>query len=162
MSASKTMKAMMIARNDLTEWMKIRALFNLKIDMIVKFIWQDIINRHECFDVAILNEDSENKKIIKQLLQRYWIKVKIVSSYYLMINSMIERDHQFIVDALSKLTDDKLETWPQHLHAILWIDRTIVRNSTDIVFFRLLYERNAVLLIKIEYFIWHMMNWSKI
>ena len=103
------MKAMMIARDDLTEWVKTRALFNLKVDMIIKFIWQDVISRHECFDIAILNENFENKKIIKQLLQRYRVKVKIVSFYHSMVNGMIKRDHQFIVDALSKLTDDKSE-----------------------------------------------------
>ena len=65
MFASKTMKTMMIIRNDLIEWVKTRALFNFKIDTIVKFIWQDVINRHECFDIAILNEDFKNKKIIK-------------------------------------------------------------------------------------------------
>ena len=89
--------------------MKTRALFNLKIDTITKFIWQDVISRHECFDITILNEDSENKKIIKQLLQKYRIKIKIISSYHSMINDMIKRNHQFIVDALSKLTNDKLE-----------------------------------------------------
>ena len=71
MLASKIIKTMMIIQNDLTEWMKVRALFNFKINTIVKFIWQDVISRHECFDIAILNEDFENKKIIKQLLQRY-------------------------------------------------------------------------------------------
>ena len=162
MSASEAMKTMMIVRDDLTEWMKTRALFNFKIDTIVKFIWQDVINRHECFDITILNEDSENKKIIKQLLQRYRVKVKIISSYHSMINNMIKRDHQFIVDALSKLTSDKFEMWSQHLHAILWVNWTTVRDSTNIAFFRLLYEWDAILFIEIEYFIWHMMNWSKI
>ena len=152
MSASEIMKTMMIVRNDLTEWMKARALFNLKIDTIVKFIWQDVINRHECFDITILNEGFENKKIIKQLLQRYRVKIKIVSSYHSMANDMIKRSHQLIVDALSKLTNDKFEMWFQHLHAILWADRTIMRDSTDIVSFRLLYERDAVLLIEIKYF----------
>ena len=89
--------------------MKARALFNFKIDIIVKFIWQDVINRYECFDIAILNEDFENKKIIKQLLQKYRIKIKIISSYHSMINDMIKWDYQFIVDALSKLTNDKFE-----------------------------------------------------
>ena len=68
MFSSEAMKTMMIARNDLTEWIKTCALFNFKINTIVKFIWQDVINRHECFDIAILNENFENKKIIKQLL----------------------------------------------------------------------------------------------
>ena len=65
MSSSEAMKTMMIARNDLIEWIKTRALFNFKINTIVKFIWQDVISWHECFDIAILNENSENKKIIK-------------------------------------------------------------------------------------------------
>ena len=83
----------MIARDDLTEWMKTRALFNFKINTIVKFIWQDVISRHECFDIAILNEDFENKKIIKQLLQRYRVKIKIVSFYHSMTNDMIKREY---------------------------------------------------------------------
>ena len=111
MFSSETMKTMMIARNDLTEWMKVYALFNFKINTIAKFIWQDVISRHECFDIAILNENSENKKIIKQLLQRYRVKIKIVSSYHSMTNDMIEREHQFIIDALSKLTNDKIKMW---------------------------------------------------
>ena len=93
MPASEIMKVMMIIQNNLIEWVKTRALFNFKIDMIVKFIWQDIINCHECFDIAILNEDFKNKKIIKQLLQRYWIKIKIISFYHSMINDMIKQNY---------------------------------------------------------------------
>ena len=52
--------------------------------------------------------------------------------------------------------------WSQHLHAILWINRTTIWNSINIVFFRLLYERDTMLFIEIKYFIWHMMNWNKI
>ena len=96
------------------------------------------------------------------MLQRYWVKIKIISFYYSIINDMIKWNYQFIVDALSKLTNDKFKMWSQHLHAILWIDWTIMRNSTNIVFFQLFYERDAVLLIEIKYFIWHMMNWNKI
>ena len=91
--------------------MKTRALFNFKINTIVKFIWQDVINWHKCFDIAILNKSSENKKIIKQLLQRYRIKIKIISFYHSMTNDMIKREYQFIIDALSKLTNDKIKMW---------------------------------------------------
>ena len=75
-----------------------------------------------------------------------------------MANGMIERGHQPIVDALSKLTGGKPGMWPQHLHAVLWADRTTVRDSTGIAPFRLLYERDAVLPIEIEYPTWHMMD----
>ena len=92
-SSLEAMKTMIIIRNDFTEWMKTCALFNFKINTIVKFIWHDVINRHECFNIAILNENSENKKIIKQLLQRYRIKIKIVSFYHSMTNDIIKREH---------------------------------------------------------------------
>ena len=109
MLALKIMKIMMITQNDLIKWMKIRALFNFKINTIAKFIWQNIINHHEYFDIIILNEDFENKKIIKQLLQRYQVKIKIISSYHLMINDIIKQNHQFIVNVLSKLTNNKFK-----------------------------------------------------
>ena len=89
--------------------MKTCALFNFKIDTIVKFIWQNVINDYDYFDITILNENSENKKIIKQLLQRYQIKIKIVSFYHLIINDMIKQNHRFIVHTLSKLKNDKFE-----------------------------------------------------
>ena len=109
MFALKTMKTMIIIRNDLIERIKIRALFNFKINTIIKFIWQNVISCHECFDIIILNEDFKNKKIIKQLLQKYWIKIKIVSFYHSMINNMIKRNHQFIIDVLLKLINDKFK-----------------------------------------------------
>ena len=93
MSSLKAMKTMIIARDNLTEWKKTRALFNFKINTIVKFIWQNVISQHECFDIAILNKNSKNKKIIKQLLQRYWIKIKIILFYHSMTNDMIKQEY---------------------------------------------------------------------
>ena len=47
--------------------------------------------------------------MIKQLLQRYQIKIKIILFYHSMINNVIKREHQFIVNAFLKLTSDKFE-----------------------------------------------------
>ena len=94
----------------MTEWIKIRALwFNFKINTIIKFIWQNIINCYEYFYIIILNENFENKKIIKQLLQKYRVKIKIISSYHSIINDIIKRNHQFIIDVLLKLINDKFK-----------------------------------------------------
>ena len=45
---------------------------------------------------------------------------------------------------------------------MLWTDRIIVRDFINVISFRLLYEHDAILLIEIEYSIWHIMNWNKI
>ena len=156
------MKTLVVIRNDLIEWMKARVLFNLKAKTVAKFLWENIICRFECFESTVLNEDFENKAVTEELLNRYRVRIKLTSTYYASINEMIEREHRSLMNVLSKLTEDKIERWSQHLHAMLWIDRIIVRDFTDVVPFRLLYEHDAVLFIEIEYSIWHIMNWNKI
>ena len=52
------------------------------------------------------NEKKKNKKKTRKFLMKYFIKHIIISSYNLQANEMIEKDHQFIVDALFKLMND--------------------------------------------------------
>ena len=156
------MKALVMIKNDLTEWMKARALFNLKVETVAKFLWENIICRFECFESTVMNEDSENKTVTEELLNRYRVRIKLTSVYHASINEMIEKEHQSLINVLSKLIENKIERWPQHLHAMLWTDRIIVRDFTDVISFRLLYEHDAILLIEIEYPTWHIMNWNKI
>ena len=142
--------------------MKARALFNLRINIVVKFLWKNIICRFECFELIVINKDSENEAITRKLLNRYKIKIKLISTYYSFDNEMIEREHRSLMNVLSKLIEKKIERWFQHFHAILWVDRIIVRDFIDVAFFWLLYEYDAILFIEIKYFTWHMMNWNKI
>ena len=159
---SRLMKTFIVIRNDLTERMKTCVLFNLKAKTVAKFLWKKIICCFECFESIVINENLENKTVIKKLLNRYRIWIKLISIYYASINEMIKRRHRSLIDALSKLIEDKIRRWSQHFHAILWIDRIIVRDFIDVVSFRLLYEHDAILFIKIKYSIWHIMNWNKI
>ena len=162
LSQSRLMKAFVVIRNDLTEWMKTRALFNLKAKTVAKFLWKNIICRFECFESIVMNEDFENKAVTKKLLNRYRIQIKLISTYYASINEMIKREHQPLINVLLKLIENKIERWSQHLHAMLWTDRIIIRDFIDVISFRLLYEHDAILLIEIEYSTWHIMNWNKI
>ena len=159
---SKLMKALVVIRNDLIEWMKTRVLFNLKAKTVAKFLWKNIICRFECFESIVMNEDLENKTVIKKLLNRYRIHIKLTSIYYASINEMIKKKQRSLINVLSKLMKDKIERWSQNLHMMLWIDQIIVRDFTDVTSFRLLYEYDSILLIEIEYSIWHIMNWNKI
>ena len=156
------MKTFVIIKDDLIEWIKTRALFNLKTETVAKFLWENIICRFEYFESIVINEGFENKTLIKKLLNRYRVQIKLISIYHTSINEMIKREHQSLINVLSKLIEDKIERWLQHLYTMLWIDRIIVRDFTDIISFQLLYEYNAILLIKIKYSIWDIMNWNKI
>ena len=155
---SKLMKALVVIKNDLIEWMKIRVLFNLKAKTVAKFLWKNIICRFECFESTVMNEGLKNKVVTEELLNRYRIQIKLTSTYYASINEMIKRGHRSLINVLSKLIENKIGRWSQHFHAMLWTDRIIVRDFIDVVFFRFLNEHDAVLLIEIKYSIWHIMN----
>ena len=162
LSQSKLMKALVVIKNDLIEWMKIRVLFNLKAKIVAKFLWEDIICRFECFESTVINEDCENKTVTEELLNWYKVRIKLTSIYYASINEMIKKEHRLLINALLKLIENKIDRWFQHLHAMLWINRIIICNFTDVALFRLLYKHNAILLIEIKYSMWHIMNWNKI
>ena len=159
---SRLMKALVVIKNDLTEWMKTCVLFNLKMKTVAKFLWKNIICCFKYFESIVMNEDLENKIVTEELLNRYKIWINLISIYHASINEMIEKEHRPLINALSKLTEDKIERWFQHFHTMLWADWIIVRDFTDVISFRLLYKHDAVLFIEIKYSIWHIMNWNKI
>jgi DNA-directed RNA polymerase subunit N (RpoN/RPB10) len=56
-----------------------------------------------------MNDESENKKILDELIQRYRIKKMITSSYHFQINEMIKKTYKFLFDALFKMFDEELK-----------------------------------------------------
>ena len=56
-----------------------------------------------------MNEYLENKVVTKELLNRYRIRIKLISTYYALINEMIEKEHRSLINVLSKLIEDKIE-----------------------------------------------------
>ena len=162
LSQSKLMKILVIIRNDLIEWIKTCVLFNLKAKTVAKFLWKNILYYFEYFESTVMNKNFENKTVTKELLNRYKIQIKLTSTYYVSINQMIKKEHRSLINILSKLIENKIERWSQNFHAMLWIDRIIVRDFINVISFRLLYEHDAILPIEIEYSIWYIMNWNKI
>ena len=67
-----------------------------------------MICRHKIFEKLIIDENFENKKKIKKLIIKFKIKRVIVFDYHSQINEMIERDHKFIINALIKITNEKI------------------------------------------------------
>ena len=116
---SRLIKTFVVIKDDLIEWIKTRVLLDLKTKTVAKFLWKDIIYRFECFESIVINEDFENKTIIKEVLNRYKIRIKLTSIYYASINEMIKREHRSLINVLLKLIENKIEQWSQHFNAIL-------------------------------------------
>lgn len=74
---------------------------------------------HKCFGKLVIDRGSENKKVVKELKQRYGIKKVVVLTYYPQANSMIEKQHKFIVNTFPKVSDGGSVNWVQNLLMVL-------------------------------------------
>jgi hypothetical protein len=162
MSSNKEKHYLIVARDDFFEWAEARVLSEAKAWRMTKFLWEDVICRHDCFEKLIVNDESENKEILDELVQRYRIKKMITSSYHSQINEMIERDHRFLSDALFKMSDEKLKSWVNNLHVVLWADRFTVKSITDLISFYLQCDNESMLSIELKIFIWRIFSWQEI
>jgi DNA-directed RNA polymerase subunit N (RpoN/RPB10) len=102
MSSNKEKHYLIVTRDDFFDWAKTRVLLETKTWRVTKFLWKDVICRHDYFEKLIVNDESENKKILDELVQRYRIKKMITSNYHSQINEMIKRNHKFLFNALFK------------------------------------------------------------
>lgn len=132
MSPCQGFRYLVVARCDLSAWVKAKPLRTLSSRVVADFLWEDVICRHGCFGKLIIDGGSKNKEAIAELIRRYEIKKVVVSTYHPQANCMIERGHKPIVDTLSKLSDGGSANWVRYLPTVLWANRSTVRTSTGL------------------------------
>ncbi len=162
MSSNKEKHYLIVARDDFFEWAEARVLSEAKTWRVTKFLWKDVICRHDCFEKLIVNDESENKEILDEFVQRYRIKKMITSSYHFQINEMIKKDHKSLFDVLSKMSDEELENWMNNFHVVFWADRFTVKFITDLISFYLQCDNESMLSIELKIFIWKILSWQEI
>jgi hypothetical protein len=59
---------LVIARNNISRWVKIRAISNKGARAIAVFIWKDIIYRHDIFWKIVINKGEKFKAKVLDLL----------------------------------------------------------------------------------------------
>lgn len=124
-------------------------------------MWEEIIYQHECFEKLIVNENSKNKEYLKVLTAKYKIKRVVMLVYHSQMNNIIKRKHTAIIKASSKMLKKDLNHWTRNLHAVLWINWTIVKSSIKQTWAKLIYKSEMILLIKLNIFIWQIFEWKK-
>ena len=95
---------LIFVQKNFSKEVKDRVFVKTNSKFMICFIYENIICRHECFERLIINDNSENKKRIKILVQNYHIKRLIISVFHSEITKMIERKHISIKNVFSKLT----------------------------------------------------------
>ncbi len=129
---------------------------------VSRFLWKNIIIRHDVFDKLICDKESENKMWVKMLTELYEINWIIVLTYNSEANSMIKHEHKSLIDALSKMTAEELSKWSDLLTLILWADQTTIKRSTDWTPYEILYEYACILTIETHISTWSTLIWKKV
>ncbi len=161
MSSNKKKHYLIVARDDFFEWAETRVLSKAKVWQMTKFLWKDVICKHDCFKKLIMNDESENKEILDELVQRYRIKKMITSNYHSQINEMMKRNHKSLFNVLFKMFDEELKNWMNNFHVVLWTDRFIVKFITDLISFYLQCDNESMLSIELKISIWRILLWQE-
>ena len=87
------MNYLVVARDDFSGWAEARALYAANTFAVTRFLYEEIICRHGCFQRLNLNREPETKEFVEELAQRYSIKRIVTSPYPPQANGMVARGH---------------------------------------------------------------------
>src|SRR6266540_4181235 len=128
-----------------TKWPIAKALKEVTVKAVSKFIYEKIICEHGC--PKVLQSDQEIhfvNRVIEDLTEKFRIKYCLSSPYHSQINGLVERFNQTLCEKLAKLSEET-DQWDQFVDPVLMIYRTTKHSATGVTSFLLTYGREAVL-----------------
>ena len=140
--------------DDLSGWLEWYVLDNVTVEVVARFLYQNIFCCHSCLQKFIRNKGPENKREIKELLKQYEVWKMTVLIYHLQANEMIKWEHTSIIQAFTKICDDRFTQWKCYMHSIIWVNRSTIQKSINISLYWFLHNENSVLLIELNISTW--------
>ncbi len=162
MSSSKEKHYIVLTRDDFSRWIEERALRAATSKAIAKFLWKDVICRHDCLKIFVMNEESKNKEIVETLIKKYKIKRVMMLTYHSQMNDLVKKDHTAVVNVLIKITVDESMKWIRSFVSVLWADKIIMRTFIEMTSYHVLYDCNVVLSIELDVSIWQILSWNNV
>ncbi len=162
MPLSQNKHYLVIAQNDFSDWVEEQALTHAMSATVLRFLWENVITRHDVFDKLICDREPENKMWVKMLTELYEIDQIVVSAYNSEANSMVKREHKPLINTLSKMIAEEPDKWSDLLTLILWTNQTTIKRSTDWTPYEILYKYACILTIKARISTWSTLIWKKV
>ncbi|MGQ3285766.1 RNase H-like domain-containing protein [Bosea sp. (in: a-proteobacteria)] len=147
-------------RDDFSGWLEARALRTKEAKGIIKFLDEEVFTRHGSPNVIVADRGETSSEEVRDFVKSRGTKMIRTTAYHPQGNAVDERGHQSLVKALAKWCHDDQTKWPDRLKYAIWADRITVRRSTGFTPFRLIYGREAILPIELEYSSWKSIDWK--
>jgi hypothetical protein len=154
---------LVVARDDLSNWVEAREIRNKYALTVRKFIEQDIVCRYgPVLEWITTDGGGETRKETAAYLKKLHIPIVRSTPYHPQANGMIERGHGPLVEACLKMAGDRKTEWHRYLPAALWADRITTRRTTGKAPFEVLFGAAPLLPVDIEFETWLFTEWTTV
>jgi hypothetical protein len=154
------MKYLVLAREELSNFVEGRALRTKTTENVCRFILEDIFSRYGSIGQMRADRGELNAAEAKEFFNRYGVQLKLTTAYNPEANGKIERGHPPIIHALVKACKGKPKMWPKLLPFALWADRTTHSTVTGYMPVELMYGQKPIMPVEGDIPTWMFLSWE--
>ena len=151
---------LVLAREDLSNYVEGRALTSTHTEQVCRFILEDIIARHGCFYRMRADRKELDAEEATAFFEKFNIKLNLTTAYNPEANGKSERGHPPIVNALVKACDGKTHWWPDLLPLALMADRLTCSSVTGLPPAELVSGHLPIMPVEEDVTSWRTIHWS--
>jgi Integrase zinc binding domain/RNase H-like domain found in reverse transcriptase/Reverse transcriptase (RNA-dependent DNA polymerase) len=154
------MKYLVLAREELSNFVEGRALRTKTTENVCRFILEDIFSRYGSIGRMRADRGELNAIEAEEFFKRYGVQLKLTTAYNPEANGKIERGHPPIIHALVKACRGKPSLWPKLLPFALWADRTTHSSVTGYMPVELMYGQKPIMPAEEDVPTWVFLSWE--
>jgi hypothetical protein len=154
------MKYLVLAREELSNFVEGRALRTKTTENVCRFILEDIFSRYGSIGRMRADRGELDVTEAKEFFKRYGVQLKLTTAYNPEANGKIERGHPPIIHALVKACKGKHSLWPKLLPFALWADRTTHSTVTGYMPVELIYGQKPMMPVEEDIPTWVFLSWE--
>ncbi|KAL3694970.1 hypothetical protein R1sor_008621 [Riccia sorocarpa] len=154
------MRYLVLAREDLSNFVEGRALRTKSVEEICRFVLEDIVCRYGSVRSLRADRGDLNAEKARTFFRRYGVDLKLTIAMNPEGIGKSERGHPPIVHALVKACDGKPKQWPSLLSFALWADRSTHCTTTGYIPVELILGQKPILPIENSVLSWVSLSWE--
>ncbi|KAL3689660.1 hypothetical protein R1sor_015969 [Riccia sorocarpa] len=154
------LKYIVLACEDLSNYVEGRALRSKSTESICWFVLEDTVCRYGSVGSLRADRGDLDFEEARVFFRRYGVKLKLTSAYNLEKIGKSERGHPPIVHALVKACNGKRREWPRLLPFALWADRTTHCSTTGYMPVELMLGQKPIMPVEDDVHTWASILWK--
>ncbi|KAL3686292.1 hypothetical protein R1sor_008866 [Riccia sorocarpa] len=154
------MRYLVLAREDLSNFVEGRALRTKSVEGISRFVLEDIVCRYGSVGSLRAERGDLNAEEARTFFRRYGVNLKLTTAMNPECIGKSERGHPPIVHALVKACDGKYRQWPRLLPFALWADKSTHSTTTGYMPVQLMLGQKPIMPIEDTVLSWVSLPWE--